>query len=113
MLDGDGRQEHERRGEHQPDGPEEDVEHSLEPARRRSNGESFGEDELRGLELADEDLPRLALVEADPLLDLDAAELDLEELLDREGAAPVGVGDQHELDAFGRDEVARGRGRCR
>ena len=49
-------------------------------------------------------LPGLALVERDALGDLDAPELHLEELLDRQGAAPVRVGDEDERDALGGDD---------
>src|SRR5262249_2401823 len=104
-LDREHGQAHQQPRDEAADAGDADDEDAYGASRGRPSGEPLGEDELARLELAHVDLPGRSLVEIDALLDLDASELDLEQLIDRQRAASIGVRDQDELDVLAHDDV--------
>src|SRR5262249_40107737 len=89
----------------QPEGRARDVERAFQRERPPSNVHALRENKLARSERADEELAGHALVEIDPLLDLDALEAELEELLGGKRSAPVRIGDDDETDVVERHDA--------
>ena len=83
---------------------------ALHPAGRPRHAEAVGEDQPARAQVVDQDLAGDALVGRGRVLDADAGHLGVEQLLDRQLAAPVGQADDDAIDLMLRDQAGMSAG---